>query len=286
MEKEASIYDSIGYMRAVLDQRRISYEGAVDKEHLFELINNSGGLPTLLNTEIKVLCQNMWIHHIVGGPEPDARVRGLIEYLKTNQFDILMLQEVFILNSLFTNIGEQYKSTLIEECSKLGYYYNAQAHKPWLPRQDSGLLILSKLPILKSIANVFNARSWTEFICEKGFLVAEIQISPSEVLICVDVHFDAHSQDVRMSEFKQLQDYINENYKGKKIILAGDFNMPISTTTIAPLSLRRSCKGNGNEIDHIFSNLYAISSSIIRITKDNGSSRISDHDAVLSSFSL
>jgi len=227
-------------------------------------------------------------------------VRGFIQHLKSNNYDIIFLQEVFILNSYISYIGNQYKSILIQECASLGYLHNAEAHKTWFPRQDSGLLILSRYPILNCQAKIFSARSWMEIMCEKGFLVAEIQFAPHETVICVNAHLDSKDQQIRMKELQEIKDYIKENYAKKRIIIAGDLNMDIHNSVMAPLRSTFKVEpytfpttaiavgqnsGPFLKLDHIYSNLTLSSSSTVCINSSDNIP-VSDHFALLATFFL
>lgn len=64
-------------------------------------------------------------HYFVAAPVKRARIRLLIKYLRANpKFDIVCLQEVFVVNLLLFAVFDEVQ-LLIKEMAKLGYHYHS-----------------------------------------------------------------------------------------------------------------------------------------------------------------
>lgn len=100
-------------------------------------------------------------------------------------------------------------------------------------RQDSGLIILSKYPIIECSAMTYSSSSGSDRLANKGVVYARIQVSPSEgdYMHVFNTHIQAHDYaETRLAQISELMDFISEIIKSDKdyirpILIAGDFNV-------------------------------------------------------------
>jgi len=162
---------------------------------------------------VRMLTQNMNIHHFVyhSYANRESRVKGLPSILEN--YDVIALQEVFILNTpLLGPIGTFGRQTILENWK----YHSAVPHSPPYFQQDSGLMILSKYPILKTWSIAFTNRGATEIVNQKGALMAEIQVGDKTVHV-INTHLDAKSAEIRALQINQLC----AEFLGKQLRLQG-----------------------------------------------------------------
>jgi len=153
------------------------------------------------------------IHHFVyhSYANRESRVKGLTSILEN--FDVIALQEVFILNTpLLGPIGTFGRQTILENWK----YHSAVPHSPPYFQQDSGLMILSKYPILKTWSIAFTNRGVTEIVNQKGALMAAIQVGDKTVHV-INTHLDAKSAEIRALQINQ----ICVEFLGKQLRLQG-----------------------------------------------------------------
>lgn len=144
--------------------------------------------------------------------------------------DIICFQEVFSnsfstywRDNIHSNIYNKIYSPIPSICK--GYFV------------DSGLMILSKYPVVYSEFQPFNVNPYYLKWAYKGFLYAMIK-KDNKILHLFNIHL--HSEDgggsseecmlIRRKQIQQIQDFIDENIEDKEnIIITGDFNIDIYT---------------------------------------------------------
>ncbi|ELR19761.1 endonuclease/exonuclease/phosphatase family protein [Acanthamoeba castellanii str. Neff] len=153
---------------------------------------------------VRLLTQNMNIHHFVGHsyPNREARVNGLLAHV--DEFDVVMLQELF-------------------------KFHASHAPPHWF-QQDTGLLILSKHPIVSSKTIFFKERSVAEMVSLKGALMTKLRLSDEGPhLVVITAHLDAHSLDIRLAQLKQIMTELVHKELAEdeeaRIVLGGDLNI-------------------------------------------------------------
>jgi len=100
-------------------------------------------------------------------------------------------------------------------------------------RQDGGLIILSKYPIIECSAMTYSSSSGTDRLASKGAVYACIQIGPSadDYIHIFNTHIQSHNySNSRLAQISELVDFISEIIKSDKdyirpILIAGDFNV-------------------------------------------------------------
>jgi len=179
---------------------------------------------------VRVLTQNMNIHHFVAHSYPNrgARMRGLLA--QVDAFDVVLLQELFTLHLPWGTAGGSWRDKVVA-CWPHGFSASCASPSSWFT-QDAGLLILSKYPIVESKTLPFKHYSLQEVVCRKGALMAKIKVSnhePSRHLIAITAHLDAHSAEVRLLQLTQImEELVNQELEQDpeaQIILGGDLNI-------------------------------------------------------------
>jgi len=171
-----------------------------------------------------------------------------------NDIDIICLQEVF---------NEQAWTILNITLAKAGYnYFLYDPHDQFIksktfhfmPIINSGLYIASKYPILNSKFVSYKSAYLEDGLCNKGILMAEIEIDSSRSAVVATTHLQAptggnrvKASDARCAQWEMIQSSLDE-FKAeilatseRKIVietLCGDFN----TNFINPYD--QKCKKN------------------------------------------
>ena len=183
------------------------------------------------NNMVKLLTQNMWINHVTFKTSTSNKVHRLTDFTShIDQFDIITLQEVFSHNFLS---GVDFKAMMSSEAKKHGFDYFAVGRAPSYMNQDSGLMILSKLPIVSTEFVSFSSYSWFDMIVDKGFLYVKIQVTPDQHMHVITTHMDAHRSDVRSAQVDQISqwivDHLENEVKNDLLIMTGDWNIRVES---------------------------------------------------------
>ncbi len=101
-------------------------------------------------------------------------------------------------------------------------------------RQDGGLIILSKYPIIECGAMTYSSSSGSDRLANKGVIYARVQVSPfkGDYLHIFNTHIQSHGySETRMKQISELLDYISDIIESDKdyirpVLIAGDFNVP------------------------------------------------------------
>jgi len=172
--------------------------------------------------KFSILTYNLWLHYLPNSPNKDHRIKHFLKNISKYNYDVLALQEVFVMNIFGYTLGIDIREQLIKESKNYGYEYHLMGDTPpTIFGQTSGLLILSKYPILKGAE-----RRWykvSDFGTAKGFLHAIIQIGGEEVHV-FNVHLDAHYPETRSMQLYELCTKFLPHLSNK-IVIAGDFNV-------------------------------------------------------------
>jgi endonuclease/exonuclease/phosphatase family metal-dependent hydrolase len=206
---------------------------------------------------VKILTYNILCHWLVIAPNKAQRLQTLIE--KIESYDIVCIQELFTLGALRFGVLT-YKNWIISEANKKGFLFYADSPSA-LFGQDSGLLILSKLPITSSDYMVFNHWSWTEGLNAKGAIQATIDYDGVPLNV-VTLHCDAHG-----AQLEQIQELSSSIQQDESCLVCGDFNIAYGTSGYDHItrafaefedvfhddaSKRKPTHMNGCTLDHIF----------------------------------
>lgn len=175
---------------------------------------------------MRLLTQNMNIHHFVGHsyPNREARVNGLLAHV--DEFDVVMLQELFKFHVPGGAVGE-WRDRVV---ARWPHHHQASHAPPHWFQQDTGLLILSKHPIVSSKTIFFKERSVAEMVSLKGALMTKLRLSDEGPhLVVITAHLDAHSLDIRLAQLKQIMTELVHKELAEdeeaRIVLGGDLNI-------------------------------------------------------------
>jgi endonuclease/exonuclease/phosphatase family metal-dependent hydrolase len=185
---------------------------------------------------MRILCQNLNLHHLVSHSTDKAqRVTKFAQALSEKEYDVVVLQEVFVLNTIFSRVGGDLRDQLIEAGRRCGLQY-ASLSKPANPLfgQDAGLMVLSRFPIAREYSVTFREYGWKEVTNKKGFLHVVIDLTSTydgdKTLHVLTSHLDAHEKIVRDNQVKQIRQHLSGHVSTEDhVILAGDFNIAAGT---------------------------------------------------------
>ena len=150
------------------------------------------------------------------------------------EFDFVCLQEVFRFGNVWMEMfSNSYHSTLVKKALKLNYHV-AISDDPSPMCQDSGLVILSKFPIMTCKNYVFQNASWNDYVTAKGILFTKVRHPQEGIIFLFTLHMDAHDTEVRRGQLDELTTFVREctmpsflknKHEKQSIVIAGDFNI-------------------------------------------------------------
>jgi endonuclease/exonuclease/phosphatase family metal-dependent hydrolase len=197
------------------------------------------------NKNIKILSYNVFLrppgiasNYWSEGDLKDERINGIANVIK--DYDIVMFQELFNISLFGIDFISNRLNLMIEIGKKMGFKYYVSPNEISyfnISLVNSGLLILSKYPILESDCIKYQDGYGFDMMAEKGILYAKIAINLSNNLkdktVLINV-FNTHVQSgdlyeetfVRWKQLKQLINYVHNKVSNKETILVGgDLNL-------------------------------------------------------------
>jgi len=182
---------------------------------------------------MKILCQNLNVHHLVShSTGKGERTAKFADALAAHSPDVVVVQEMFVLSTLFTKVGTDVRQQLLVKAKEAGLQYCALSKPANLFfGQDAGLVILSKFPIAKEYNVTFREYGWKEVPNKKGFVHAKLKVPGLEkCLHIITVHMDAHEHTVRDSQVKQLRVHLGGHVSPDDyVIIGGNLNVVANT---------------------------------------------------------
>lgn len=175
-----------------------------------------------------------------------------------NDYDVVAAQEDFA-----------YHQELIEH---VNHRYQKSPRYPRSTMFGDGLSLLSRFPVESDERVRWRAcngylMALSDCFAEKGFAAVELYLAQRVRVAIVNVHGDAGSDlgDVvaRRSGFAQLSEYIERNFRGQAVIVAGDTNLDdydardretleAFTATTGLLEVCRAFACRGENLDRVF----------------------------------
>jgi endonuclease/exonuclease/phosphatase family metal-dependent hydrolase len=161
------------------------------------------------------------------------------DYLQN--YDLITLQELF-------SLGSGRTSTLIKEGKKQGFAYNVTLRGSWrkLKPIDSGLIILSRFPIIERDAMIFSRGTDIDGWANKGALSALIDVPINDEktehlkMLIITTHLQAEYDvknplylEIQIEQLRELRKFVDKKHKqfpNAPIVLCGDFNINARTT--------------------------------------------------------
>ena len=144
-----------------------------------------------------------------------------------DQYDIVCLQDVI-------GAYSPRRGHLVESASELGLKYSLVSITPMLPCFicDGGLIILSRIPLVKRDQYVFTSRLYPDSLLSRGVLYSKLSPNAHSCIHLFNTHIfpagsDEESKRVHLNQINECVDYVkkmtaNDNYP---IILCGDFSV-------------------------------------------------------------
>ncbi|TNE95371.1 MAG: hypothetical protein EP326_15350, partial [Deltaproteobacteria bacterium] len=244
------------------------------------------------------LTYNIW-----GLPYPISKRLGRFELIqkKLPKFDadIIALQEAFTDKAKVTTKSKMYP-------------FKAHGPSSSFLNLSSGLVIMSKHPIIKRKILKFNECQGFDCFANKGVLFVRVMID-GEDLDVYSTHLNAEGDD-EGPRFYQIMDFIEfakENSTGRKAIFLGDFNFPdtsflhnLFTTELSlidshqdyvqsnpdlPDDIQRGVTNSSDgRIDYVFTTVDIPVQKVEVVFKEKlyEGRQLSDHRAVLTTFEL
>lgn len=155
----------------------------------------------------------------------NPKINPLIE-----SFDIISLQEIFG----FLNRRKDY---CIQQASQLGFKYYTTIASHWMSLKpiDSGLLILSKYPIVDTDQHIFSKGTHVDGWTTKGSLFARILLPNNTHLLLFNAHLQADYNgndplywQIQQHQIYELRDFIDkkiELFPEDQVIIMADMNV-------------------------------------------------------------
>lgn len=248
--------------------------------------------------EIKALTYNIW-----GLPYPISKRIGrfplIREKLPSFDADIIALQEAFTDKARVSSKAK-------------GYNFKAYGPGSSFFNLSSGLVIMSKYPIMKTKTIKFDECQGWDCFANKGVVFARILIEGEELDVYA-THLNAEGEDEgpRFYQMRDFTEFVKENSLGRKAIFLGDFNFTersflhdlfkgelgvldshqefiIDNPDLPDDVLRGSTSSSGRRIDYIFvtPDLPIRKVDVVFKEKLYKGKQLSDHRAVLATFEL
>ncbi|MCO4793762.1 MAG: endonuclease/exonuclease/phosphatase family protein [Bacteriovoracaceae bacterium] len=247
---------------------------------------------------IKALSYNIW-----GLPYPIAKRVGRFKLIQKRlpklEADIIALQEAFTKKAKTSSKSNRYP-------------YKAFGPSSSFLKLSSGLIIMSKYPIMMTKTIKFNECQGWDCFANKGVVLARVLIENQELDVYA-THLNAEGEDEgpRYHQLRDFIDFVKENSTGRKAIFLGDFNFPDSSflhemftnelslndshqeyvldnPNLPDDELRGSTSSSGKRIDYVFvtPDLKVEKSMVVFKDKLYKGKQLSDHRAVISTFEL
>jgi exonuclease III len=165
---------------------------------------------------MKLIYWNVWqVPSIFTDKKGPERAKGVNDILMNN-FDVVILNEAFTNKDIMlTHLDYKYMLKTGKDTCRLGCL-------------DSGLMILSKYPIVYSDYFIYNDKSNFDIFASKGCLVVKISYK-NKIYTIYNTHMQAGGRvkdnKVRMKQTDELINYIQKISKDEDFLLAGDYNM-------------------------------------------------------------
>ena len=188
---------------------------------------------------IRLLTYNIFLRPPpIKNNENDYKTERLLEFIdRLDDFDIVCLQEMF---GTFTSR----QNILISEAVKKGFffYHSTDTPNPISTHFiDSGLVILSRFPIVVKDFTAFSYGVLSDQLAKKGILYTQIEVNNTNLHL-LTTHLQASYFDstefkwnisfkARMDQIKEasiiVKSFLDQYYKSKNelVLLVGDFNV-------------------------------------------------------------
>jgi endonuclease/exonuclease/phosphatase family metal-dependent hydrolase len=203
------------------------------------LLRASSSPPPAPKSQVRVLTQNCCLlpHYLFQSKGDDNRAqRAELIHRMVQRYDIVLLQEVFSTRwcsqwrELFSNVPGMSSLLTVKGVEKF---------------TDSGLVILSRYPIVKSSFHRFRSKSFTNSVIDRGFLYAAIQVG-DKVVHVVNSHYNPNechigplpAGEYRRRQLGEIQAFRNgSGDRDGNWIIGGDFNDTTTVFNLRPMNI-------------------------------------------------
>ena len=192
----------------------------------------------LFHEQLKIMSFNIFVRpDMPMGLSPsehqDLRVELFLTHVLPN-YHLVCLQEMFSIPL------SSRRHSLIQQAKARGFHWHHLGKRNYSlsPTIDGGLLVLSKLPIVKCETLNFSSAAFADWYAEKGVLYCLVQTGPSQDhymhLFCTHMQatYDEKgkiiSQNVRREQTMQAVEFINKCVNNRDewpIVICGDMNV-------------------------------------------------------------
>ncbi len=158
--------------------------------------------------------------------------QGPLGFLNYKHYRKKFLLEKIIQNDIIglTEVSDKkiIKNYLKKTSKSHPYFYKSKNAKG-LFKNNGGLLILSKFPIIQKKQIIFKSATGFDHLVQKGALFVRLKVSTDHFIDVVLTHMQAHKKNkhikVRKNQLREISQLIQENNKKNPLILMGDFNI-------------------------------------------------------------
>jgi endonuclease/exonuclease/phosphatase family metal-dependent hydrolase len=153
-------------------------------------------------------------------PYTRFRSQATVREVLTLGSDLIFLQEIY---------HEDDIRVLLQETREI-YPFSVASPKSSWPRLNSGLVVLSKFPIVESATSYFSAQAIDEFVfCPKGYLSGVLDHPSLGMVTFVNTHLTAgglmnHPENQRAKSLRKLQIQQLLSSNTDALLLIGDLN--------------------------------------------------------------
>jgi endonuclease/exonuclease/phosphatase family metal-dependent hydrolase len=191
-------------------------------------------------TSIQVLSWNVFLRPSIMNDGQMDRVSEIGNYLKTSGADVLVLQEVF---------HSKARRALRSQLKNTYPFQTKKGPVSWLGI-PSGVVIFSKMPIVKEKVISFSFSKGADRLAKKGAILVTFEKNGQEISI-LGTHLQAGSdlsrKKIRNAQINQLSDVVNDIDSNKILIYAGDFNIQNKSNMF--VKLKNKLKSNNPKLN-------------------------------------
>jgi len=174
---------------------------------------------------LRILTQNLWCHYLSWAPRKLQRIQAFCSYLTAHadEYDVLLIQELYVYKVWGKMVASDPKDYFLETMSNLGFkhYKDDDNAVDMLAGQNSGIMIISRYPVLQHELKVWRVLSDNVYGTAKGALRVKLDVDGSHVQL-ISLHLDSHMADMRKKQIQDIAEMIDTTIP---TIVAGDFNI-------------------------------------------------------------
>ncbi len=78
----------------------------------------------------KLLTHNLWCHYLTNAPNKQHRMEHFVRRIAEDQYDVILLQELFVMRIFGMLLAEQVQKYVEDELKKIGYIHKAVGVEP------------------------------------------------------------------------------------------------------------------------------------------------------------